>query len=130
MIPQYTVRRNIDKINQLAFSLIFKVFLLFIMLITYIIYKNNKSQKDILKANKEISSITNSIPGGVQKCTLGETCNINFLSDGFIELFGYTREEIKTLFNNDFYSLIHKDDVERIKKEIFKQLYKKIKLLN
>ena len=124
VIPQYTVRRNIDKINQLAFSLIFKVFLLFIMLIIYIIYKNNKSQKDILKANKEISSITNSIPGGVQKCTLGETCNINFLSDGFIELFGYTREEIKTLFNNDFYSLIHKDDVERIKKEIFKQLYK------
>ncbi len=47
-----------------------------------------------------------------------------FLSDGFIELFGYTREEIKTLFNNDFYSLIHKDDVERIKKEISKQLYK------
>ncbi len=78
VIPQYTVRRNIDKINQLAFSLIFKVFLLFIILIIYIIYKNNKSQRDILKANKEISSITNSIPGGVQKCTLGETCKINF----------------------------------------------------
>lgn len=99
------------------------------MLIIYIIYKNNKSQKDILKANKEISSITNSIPGGVQKCTLGETCNINFLSDGFIELFGYTREEIKTLFNNDFYSLIHKDDIERIKKK-FLNNFTKIKLLN
>ncbi|MCC0714405.1 PAS domain-containing protein [Clostridioides sp. ES-S-0077-01] len=124
VIPQHTVRKNIDKINQLAFSLIFKVFLLFIILIIYIFYKNNKSQRHILKANKEISSITNSIPGGVQKCTLGETCEFNFLSDGFIDLFGYTREEIKTLFNNNFYSLIHKDDVKRIKREISEQVYK------
>ncbi|MCC0629379.1 MULTISPECIES: GGDEF domain-containing protein [unclassified Clostridioides] len=124
VIPQHTVRKNIDKINQLAFSLIFKVFLLFIILIIYIFYKNNKSQRHILKANKEISSITNSIPGGVQKCTLGETCEFNFLSDGFIDLFGYTREEIKTLFNNNFYSLIHKDDVKRIKREISEQVCK------
>lgn len=124
VIPQYTVRKNIDKINQLAFSLIFKVFLLFVILIIYIFYKNNKSQKHILKANKEISSITNSIPGGVQKCTIGETCEFNFLSDGFIDLSGYTREELKTLFNNNFYNLIHKDDVKRIKREISEQLYK------
>ncbi len=124
VIPQYTVRKNIDKINQLAFSLIFKVFLLFVILIIYIFYKNNKSQKHILKANKEISSITNSIPGGVQKCTIGETCEFNFLSDGFIDLSGYTREELKTLFNNNFYNLIHKADVKRIKREISEQLYK------
>lgn len=124
VIPQYTVRKNIDKINQLAFSLIFKVFLLFIILIIYIFYKNNKSRRHILKTNKEISSITNSIPGGVQKCTIGERYEFNFLSDGFIDLFGYTREEIETIFNNDFYNLIHKDDVKRIKEEISEQLHK------
>ncbi|UDN56588.1 GGDEF domain-containing protein [Clostridioides sp. ES-S-0010-02] len=124
VIPQYTVRKNIDKINQLAFSLICKVFLLFIALIIYIFYKNNKSQKHILKANKEISSITNSIPGGVQKCTVDEKFEFEFLSDGFVDLFGYTREEIKMQFNNSFYKIIHKDDVERVKKEISEQLYK------
>ncbi len=52
---------------------------------------------------------------GVQKCLANETCDILYLSDRFLNLLGYSREELSTMLDNSFYRLICPEDLARVK---------------
>lgn len=123
-IPKSLVLKDISEINKLAIILTLKNFISLLVLILIVFYKEKKSKDRIVKANLEISSLTNNIPGGVFKCTIGEKYEFVFLSDGFIDLFEYTKEEIKSIFDNNFYDVIYKGDIDRVKKEFEFQLLK------
>lgn len=121
-IPKSLVLKDISEINKLAIILTLKNFIALLVLILIVFYKEKKSKDRLVKANLEISSLTNNIPGGVFKCTVGTKYEFVFLSDGFIDLFEYTKEEIKSIFNNNFYDVIYKGDIDRVKKEFEFQL--------
>ncbi|MGX9756041.1 diguanylate cyclase domain-containing protein [Clostridioides difficile] len=121
-IPRTLIVKEISKINKLAIILTIKNFIALSILILIVFYKEKKSKEKLVKANLEISSLTNNIPGGVFKCSVGEKYEFVFLSDGFIDLFEYTREEIKSMFNNNFYDVIYKDDIDRVKNEFALQI--------
>lgn len=61
-------------------------------------------------------------PCGVQKCRLDEACSCIYLSDGFLRMVGFTRDEIRDLFENSFYRLLVPEDVDRVQRTIEKQL--------
>ena len=52
----------------------------------------------------------NQIPGGYHRCSLEEGHPFLYISDRFLAILGWTREEIKTKFDNKFDNMLHPDD--------------------
>ena len=50
------------------------------------------------------------IPGGYHRCSLDEGHPFIYISDRFLAILGWTREEIKTEFHNKFDNMLHPDD--------------------
>ena len=77
-----------------------------------------------LEKQNNLSKITlENMPGAYHRCAMTEGFPFIYVTDRFLKLFGWTRQELKTNFNNKFMSMIHPEDkkliksyVERIKK--------------
>ena len=52
----------------------------------------------------------NQMPGGYHRCSLEEGHPFLYISDRFLSILGWTREEIKTIFDNKFDNMLHPDD--------------------
>ena len=50
------------------------------------------------------------IPGGYHRCSLEEGHPFIYISDRFLAILGWTREEIRTKFHNKFDNMLHPDD--------------------
>lgn len=72
--------------------------------------------------HKELENLTKKIPGGVHQCENDPHLTLLSMSDGFLGLFGYTREEIHILFKDQFMNMIHPDDRKAILCRIDEQL--------
>ena len=71
-------------------------------------------QRELVQQNT-LSKITlNHMPGAYHQCSAEEGFPFIFISDRFLELLGWTREEIQTQFHNRFIELLHPDDKEII----------------
>ena len=58
-----------------------------------------------------LSQVTISqIPGGYHRCSLEEDHPFIYISDRFLAILGWTREEIKAKFHNKFDNMLHPDD--------------------
>ncbi|MEG0780967.1 MAG: PAS domain-containing protein, partial [Oscillospiraceae bacterium] len=70
-----------------------------------------KAQKNRLEfAGAELQTIVSNIPGGVHRCPLFDRIYVNYVSQGFEELSGYTQEEIHTLFQDKYTLLLLEED--------------------
>ncbi len=52
------------------------------------------------------------IPGGYHRCSVTEGFKLQFVSDSFVDIVGWTREEIANELNNDFVNLVAPEDKE------------------
>lgn len=66
----------------------------------------------------EYQILLNNIPGGVQQCLNDEYFTMVEVNQGFLGMFGYTREELITLFQDRFAAMIHPDDLGRVQNEV------------
>lgn len=79
-----------------------------------------------LEKQNNLSKITlENMPGAYHRCAMTEGFPFIYVTDRFLKLFGWTRQELKTKFNNKFMRMIHPEDkkliksyVERIKKAL------------
>ena len=62
----------------------------------------------------EMAALINNTPCGMLKCKNDDSFTILHINDGFLNLTGYTREEISSLFANAYLNLIHPDDRKRV----------------
>lgn len=74
------------------------------------------------QANSDLEVLTNNVPGGIFKCVYNEELTILYMSDGFLSMFGYTREEIKDYFHDSFWEMIAPADREPTLKEVRRQM--------
>lgn len=74
--------------------------------------------QQLQEQNIELSYLTTDQPGGYHRCRDNEEFDFLYISNRFLEMFGYTREELQERFDNKFGRMIHPDDVERIGKQI------------
>ncbi len=64
-----------------------------------------------LERQNYLSRITiDSMPGGYHQCAAEEGFPFLYVSDRFLDIFGWSREEIKTEFDNKFINMLHPDD--------------------
>lgn len=73
---------------------------------------------------RDLDMLTNNLPGGVICCEAGPTLKLLHYSDGFLKMFGYTREEIQSKYQNDFIHIIHPEDYRRNEVLLQQQLSK------
>ena len=66
---------------------------------------------DAVEEQNMLSQATiDNIPGGYHRCSLEEGHPFLYISDRFLAILGWTREEIKTIFDNKFDNMLHPDD--------------------
>lgn len=70
----------------------------------------------------DYKTILEHIPGGAQLRQNDEDFTIEEVNQEFLEMVGFTREEISGRFCNRFSEMIHPDDREKIREEIAEQL--------
>ena len=64
----------------------------------------------------EMQYVNVDIPGGYHRCTLdGEFL---YISQGFRDMVGYTNEEIREKFDNRFTNMVHRDDLEIMRRRM------------
>ena len=69
-----------------------------------------------------LTFLPDQMPGGIFHCLFDEPLTLLQTSDSFLQLTGYTREEISTQLNNSFRALIDPRDYENTLKEVQEQL--------
>jgi PAS domain-containing protein len=68
---------------------------------------------ELKEKTKDMDALIQNIPGGVMCCEYTRELKLLFYSEGFLKLTGYTREEIKEQFQNEFCRMIYPEDLER-----------------
>lgn len=86
-------------------------------------YMSRRSRKRLKNSNKDLEYLANNVPGGVIKYNYNSG-EFNFISDGFLDLLGYSIDDIKVKFNNNFYNIIGEVDIEKSSNENIEKEYK------
>lgn len=64
----------------------------------------------LLRQNQELTFLNRDMPGGYHRCSDTPEFDFTYISDRFLEIFGYTKKEIRQLFDNKFLNMVHPDD--------------------
>ncbi|MGE4213981.1 MAG: diguanylate cyclase [Anaerotignaceae bacterium] len=118
VLSQDVVASHSKQVNYLATLLVIKIIGALLILGIYVIKKEHSYQNIILNANRDVKTLTDAIPGGVQKCTFDEKCEFVYVSQGFINMTGYSHEEIRSRFDNRFINTVYHEDVDRVQKQL------------
>lgn len=74
--------------------------------------------------SREYQALLNNIPGGVQQCLNDEAYTIVEVNQGFLDMFGFTRNELTERFHDHFLEMVHPSDRQRIHQEATEPLKK------
>ena len=66
--------------------------------------------KKLEEKNMLSQATIDNIPGGYHRCSLEEGHPFLYISNRFFAILGWTREEIRTIFDNKFDNMLHPDD--------------------
>ena len=72
-----------------------------------------EKSEEIEARNRDLKNLMQNVPGGIFRCLDDESLTIRQMSDGFLSMFGYTREDIKNRFHNSFLEMIAPEDREK-----------------
>lgn len=64
----------------------------------------------LLRQNQELHFLNNGMPGGYHRCADTPEYDFIHISNRFLKIFGYTREEIRDKFGDKLVNMIHPDD--------------------
>ncbi len=73
---------------------------------------------ELERLNRFSRSTLENMPGGYHRCAAEEGYPFLYISDRFCEMFGWTREEIKTKFDNKFMNMLHPEDIDATEKYV------------
>lgn len=60
--------------------------------------------------SRQLDILNRNIPGGAHQCKNDPNYTLISMSDSFLSMFGYTREEIQQLFHNNFIEMVYPGD--------------------
>ena len=80
---------------------------------------------ELLKQNEELHYLNNDMPGGYHRCLPEPGYPFTYISNRFLDIFGYTRQEIRDLFDDKFMNMVHPADRERLDRSSIRIVEKK-----
>lgn len=72
----------------------------------------------LLKKNRELAYLNEDMPGGYHRCADSAGFEFLYVSERFLRMFGYTRDELAELFDNKFSNMVHPDDREFVASQV------------
>lgn len=79
----------------------------------------------LIRQNQELNFLHNDMPGGYHRCAPTPDFDFLYISNRFLEIFGYTRDEIHDLFDDKFVNMVHPDDRPFVSDEINRLRHKR-----
>lgn len=73
-------------------------------------------------AGQQVMQLMERVPGGLVQCLYNDELTILEVNQGFLEMTGYTREEIKQQFHDSFWEMLEPADREPSWEEVQRQL--------
>ena len=64
----------------------------------------------LVRQNEELNFLNKYMPGGYHRCAKTSDFDFIYMSNRFLEIFGYTRKEIHDLFGDKYLNMVHPDD--------------------
>lgn len=77
---------------------------------------------ELKRQGKIMKMVSDNIPGGMFQVMYDEKLTLLEMSNGFLKMFGYTKDDIEKYFNNSFFAMIDVRDRARISLEVEKQI--------
>lgn len=84
--------------------------------------ENQTLRMELNAREKQLANLNQNIPGGSHQCANDPGMTILSMSDGFLEMFGYSQEEIRTIFDGQFLNMIYPDDRTSVMEQMTQQL--------
>ncbi len=75
-----------------------------------------RRQKELEQQNFLSESMFKNLPGGYYRCSCEKGFPFLYVSDRFLNILGWTEEDIRTRFDNKYMNLVHPDDRQLILK--------------
>lgn len=72
---------------------------------------------EVVAKEEELASLINNIPGGVLMCRDDLDCTMEVISEGFLTMCGYSRKELKELFQNSLIRMMNASEQEIARKK-------------
>ena len=72
----------------------------------------------LMKQNKELNFLHNETTGGYHHCMDTDEWDFEYISNRFLEIFGYTREEIRQKFDNKYLNMVHPNDRNKVRRSV------------
>lgn len=76
-----------------------------------------EARQQLEDSKQELENLTSNIPGGVTRCRY-DTFALEYASEGYIELLGYSREELMGMKENRLACTVYPQDLERLQQEM------------
>ena len=121
-VPDDTVLSAFRHILLLSGIPVLGTALAFLLLGFYAVALLRRKNSDLKKGSQELKALAANIPGCVQRCKYDGSLTMVYCSDGFLQLTGFTSEEIDRFFHNQFIGMIYEPDREAIRRSIDIQL--------
>ena len=96
-----------------------------IFLMGYIIFVNKKYLFEIKRTGAKLNLLIENIPGGVLTRINNNDFDLVYISEGFLNLINYERDEIKNFFDDKYVNIIFLDDINLLKKNIVERTKEK-----
>ncbi len=90
-----------------------------------LVYISNKNEQETLREKEEMyaekylealdavllmETVSTHIPGGYHRCSVSDGFKLEFISESFLEVVGWTRHEIENTLNNEFLNVVAPED--------------------
>lgn len=83
---------------------------------------NQSLREELNIRERQLANLTKNIPGGAHQCADDSNLTLLSMSDGFLSMFGYTKEEIETEFEGKFINMVYPGDRAEMIKTTYAQL--------
>ncbi|MEG1843265.1 MAG: diguanylate cyclase [Clostridia bacterium] len=85
---------------------------------------NQSLRAELNLRERQLANLTKNIPGGAHQCATDAALTLLSMSDGFLSMCGYTKEEIDAQFGGQFINMVYPGDRAEMTKHIRAQLQK------
>ncbi len=120
-VPETVLITQTDYINDISIELMLKVVGLFAFVVVIVLFFSYTSRKSITSTKMQLDNIVNAVPGGVVKCSGNPDYDFEYISDGFLELIGCTREELESGTTGGLLDSVFVEDKDRVLRQLEKQ---------
>lgn len=121
-VPTTYIEDGSQFIKKSATALVAKISLILLVSFLTVVYMMKCSRKEMEEINKQFALMTALIPGGIIITSINDEFTANYISPGYYDIIGYTKEEFATIFNNKGPNSMHPDDRRKTISSIKRQL--------